>query len=168
MNNVVRKIILTTRKLWFGDKADIQTKRSRREFLKRGRSLSLLLPVSLTPLVLQATRLDAQTTTQRSTPQRSLTLAQIVDMSITQQDISKDFLIGSRAAWQEINARGGVKGQKVTHWTLETDGSPQSLQAAWGQVRENTGCVMLFGSTADPLTHQLNLMLRSENWLLHT
>jgi ABC-type branched-subunit amino acid transport system substrate-binding protein len=162
MNNIVKKIILTTQKLWLGDKIVGQTKRSRREFLKQGRSLSLLLPVSLSPLALQVTNLHAQPTTHRSAPQRPIALAQIVDMSTTQQDVSKDFLIGSRAAWQEINARGGVNGHKVTHWTLETDGSPQSLQAAWSQVRDNPSCVMLFGSTADPLANQLNQILRNE------
>jgi ABC-type branched-subunit amino acid transport system substrate-binding protein len=162
MNTIVNKIILTTRKLWLGDKTDVQTKRSRREFLKQGRSLSLLLPVSLSPLALQTTNLRAQPAIQRSAQQRPVTLAQIVDMSTTQQDISKDFLIGSRAAFQEINAQGGINGHKVMHWTIETDGSSQSLRAAWSQVRDNPNCVMLFGSTADPLVNQLNTVLRNE------
>ena len=38
---------------------------------------------------------------------RSVLVAQIVDTSPTQQDVSKDFLIGSRAAWQDINLKGG-------------------------------------------------------------
>ena len=34
---------------------------------------------------------------------RNPVVAQIVDVSLQQQDVSKDFLIGSRAAWQDIN-----------------------------------------------------------------
>ncbi|TAF74167.1 MAG: twin-arginine translocation pathway signal protein, partial [Curvibacter sp.] len=36
-------------------------------------------------------------------------VVQVVDMSAGQIDVSKDFLVGSRAAWQEFNARGGVR-----------------------------------------------------------
>ncbi|MGH8848407.1 MAG: ABC transporter substrate-binding protein, partial [Polaromonas sp.] len=42
---------------------------------------------------------------------RSVAIAQVVDFSQAQQDVSKDFLIGSRAAWQDINARGGIRGR---------------------------------------------------------
>jgi hypothetical protein len=41
---------------------------------------------------------------------RSLTIAQLVDTSQEQQDVAKDFLIGSRAAWQDINLKGGLRG----------------------------------------------------------
>jgi ABC-type branched-subunit amino acid transport system substrate-binding protein len=43
---------------------------------------------------------------------RSLVVAQVVDFSQAQQDVSKDFLIGSRAAWQDINAKGGIRGRR--------------------------------------------------------
>jgi hypothetical protein len=46
---------------------------------------------------------------------RSVLVAQIVDTSPTQQDVSKDFLIGSRAAWQDINLKGGLRGRPVQH-----------------------------------------------------
>jgi hypothetical protein len=35
-----------------------------------------------------------------------------VDTSQEQQDVAKDFLIGSRAAWQDINLKGGLRGFK--------------------------------------------------------
>jgi ABC-type branched-subunit amino acid transport system substrate-binding protein len=69
----------------------------------------------------------------------------VVDMSLAQQDISRDFLIGSRIAWQAFNASGGVHGQPVQHWVLETDGSAASLQAAWGKIHNHPGCVALSG-----------------------
>lgn len=34
----------------------------------------------------------------------------------------RDFLIGSRAAWQDINAKGGVRGHAVQHVTIATMG----------------------------------------------
>ena len=60
----------------------------------------------------------------------SLVVAQLVDFSTAQQDVSKDFLIGSRAAWQDINSRGGIRGRLVHHLTVETDGTPTSLRSA--------------------------------------
>ncbi len=46
---------------------------------------------------------------------KSLVMAQLVDTSQAQQDVSKDFLIGSRAAWQDINLREGLQGRQVLH-----------------------------------------------------
>lgn len=40
---------------------------------------------------------------------RAVVVAQVVDFSQAQQDVSKDFLIGSRAAWQDINSRGHTR-----------------------------------------------------------
>ena len=37
---------------------------------------------------------------------RNPVVAQIVDVSLQQQDVSKDFLIGSRAAWADLNSAG--------------------------------------------------------------
>ena len=72
-------------------------------------------------------------------------VAQIVDMSPEQQDVSRDLLVGSRAAWQDFNAKGGLRGRPVQHRTLETDGSPASLQAAWKTARADPSCVALVG-----------------------
>jgi ABC-type branched-subunit amino acid transport system substrate-binding protein len=162
MNNIVSKILKTTQKLWFGEQTDIKPAVNRRQFLRHGRGLSLILPVALSPLALRAPTAQAQTPSNRTATQRPLTVVQIVDMSVAQQDVSKDFLIGSRAAWQDINARGGVRGRAVTHWVLETDGSAQSLRAAWAQVRNNPDCVVMSGSAADPLAGQVNALLTTD------
>ena len=94
---------------------------------------------------------------------RPLAVAQIVDVSAGQQDVSKDFLIGSRAAWQDINARGGLRGRPVQHLSLEVDGTPASLRAALASVRDNPACVVLSGTAGDPLATQLAALLRQEN-----
>lgn len=86
---------------------------------------------------------------------RSITVAQLLDFSPSQQDISKDFLIGSRAAWQDINLRGGIRGHLVQHVAVETDGTSASLRAAIGSVQDNAECVVLSGSVGDPLASQL-------------
>lgn len=80
-----------------------------------------------------------------SSPRGAITIAQVADMSPLQQDISRDFVIGSRAAWQGVNAAGGLQGRPVHHLVLETDGSPASLQAAWHQAHAHPGCVALSG-----------------------
>jgi ABC-type branched-subunit amino acid transport system substrate-binding protein len=95
---------------------------------------------------------------------RSIVIAQPVDFSQAQQDVSKDFLIGSRAAWQDINLRGGVRGRPVQHLTLETDGSPGSVRAAMDSIRDNPACVAISGTVGDQLAGQL-LSLSQRNGL---
>lgn len=86
---------------------------------------------------------------------RGPAVVQIVDTSIAQQDVSKDFLIGSRAAWQDFNARGGLKGRSVQHLSVETDGTAQDLARALQSARANADCVALTGSAGDPATREL-------------
>lgn len=86
---------------------------------------------------------------------RGVVVAQVVDFSPAQQDVSKDFLIGSRAAWQDINSRGGIRGRQVQHLALETDGTPASLRAALDSVRDNPSCVVLSGSVGDQIASQI-------------
>ena len=90
-----------------------------------------------------------------STLPTSIVVAQIVDSSQAQQDVSKDFLIGSRAAWQDINLRGGINGRQVQHLAVETDGSPASLRAALDSVKANPSCVVMSGSVGDELAIQI-------------
>lgn len=91
---------------------------------------------------------------------RSVVVAQVVDFSQAQQDVSKDFLIGSRAAWQDINLRGGIGGRPVQHLALETDGTPASLAAALASVRDNPACVVLSGSAGDQIASQIVTLSR--------
>lgn len=99
---------------------------------------------------------------QRPAPGRALTVAQLHDTSASQQDVAKDFLIGARAAWQDINSKGGIRGRAVQHLTLEVDGTPASLQQAWHSVRDNPSCVVLSGTVSDPAAAQLSALLRQE------
>lgn len=99
----------------------------------------------------------------RSTPNsRPITVAQIFDSSAGQQDVSKDFLIGSRAAWQDINAKGGVRGRPVLHSSIEVDGTPASLLAALAAVRDNPALV-LSGTSGDLVATEVARLLRREN-----
>lgn len=86
---------------------------------------------------------------------RSIVVAQAVDFSQAQQDVSKDFLIGSRAAWQDINLRGGIRGRQVQHLALETDGTPASLRTALDSVKDNPNCMVLSGSVGDQIASQI-------------
>ncbi len=93
---------------------------------------------------------------------RSLVVAQIVDYSLAQQDVSKDFLTGSRAAWQDINLRGGIRGRKVQHLALETDGTPASLRSALNGIRDNPACVVLSGSVGDQMAGHVVAQLKQD------
>ncbi|MES2946109.1 MAG: ABC transporter substrate-binding protein [Pseudomonadota bacterium] len=86
---------------------------------------------------------------------RSLVVAQLVDVSEAQQDVSKDFLIGSRAAWQDINLRGGIRGRVVQHLAIETDGTPAGLRTGLDSIKSNPGCVVMSGSAGDQLASQI-------------
>jgi ABC-type branched-subunit amino acid transport system substrate-binding protein len=95
-------------------------------------------------------------------------VGQIADVSNAYQDISKDFVIGSRAAWQEINAAGGLRGQRVRHQVIETDGSAAQRDSAWAQLRDDDSCATAFGTCADPLAVELTVKNSTErNELAH-
>lgn len=93
---------------------------------------------------------------------RSPVVAQIIDSSAGQLDVSRDFLVGSRVAWQEINAKGGVNGQTIKHMVLEIDGSEQSLRAALNSVHKTPNCVALSGTAGDRTANQLATLLRQD------
>jgi ABC-type branched-subunit amino acid transport system substrate-binding protein len=82
-------------------------------------------------------------------------VAQLVDFSQAQQDVSKDFLIGSRAAWQDINAHGGIRGRRVQHLAVETDGTPAGLRTALDGVKDDPSCLALSGTAGDRLASQV-------------
>jgi len=94
---------------------------------------------------------------------KPLVVAQVQDTSPAEQDVTKDFLIGARAAWQDINARGGIRGRAVQHVALEVDGSAASLQQAWQSVRDNPACVVLSATASDPAATGLAELLRQES-----
>jgi len=94
-------------------------------------------------------------TSKTALPSRSLTVVQLLDVSLSQQDVSRDFLIGSRAAWQDINLKGGLKGKSVQHLALETDGTAAGIRAALDTVKDNPNCLVLSGSVGDQLAGQV-------------
>jgi hypothetical protein len=93
---------------------------------------------------------------------RAVVVAQIVDNTASQLDVSRDFIIGSRAAWQDINAKGGVNGRYVQHMTLEIDGSSTSLHAALDSIKKIPNCVALSGTAGDSASTQLVALLRQD------
>ena len=93
-------------------------------------------------------------------PARGPVVAQIVDLSPGQQDVTRDFLVGSRTAWQDLQGRGGLRGRPVQFQTLETDGSPAALAAAVRSVLDNPACVALSGTAGSPAALQVAQLLR--------
>lgn len=99
----------------------------------------------------------------KSSAIKSITVAQIVDFSQAQQDVSKDFLIGSRAAWQDINQRGGIRGKKVQHLVRETDGTAEGVLSALNSIKSNASCIALSGSVGDQLASQVATLARQQD-----
>ncbi|MFM7330982.1 MAG: ABC transporter substrate-binding protein [Brachymonas sp.] len=119
--------------------------------------------------VLAAASLSAPAVWAQSANSRGLSVGQIADVSNAYQDVSKDFVIGSRTAWQEINASGGIRGQRVRHQVIEMDGSAAARDAAWQQMREDDSCIATFGTCADPLAVQITAKNNGErNELAHS
>lgn len=111
---------------------------TRRNLLRAGATgLAVLGAGAAAPLYAQGARTASA---------RSITIAQIADMSAAQIDVSKDFVIGARAAWADINAKGGVRGLPVQHLVLETDGSTASLAKAIDTLQGLPHCVAAFGT----------------------
>lgn len=93
---------------------------------------------------------------------RALVVAQIVDSTPSQLDVSRDFLIGARAAWKDINAKGGVNGRLIQHLTLEVDGSSASMRAALDSIKKVPNCVALSGTAGDRAASQLVALLQQD------
>lgn len=91
----------------------------------------------------------------KSASSSRLVVAQCVDFSQAQQDVSKDFLIGARAAWQDINQRGGIRGRRVEHLVLETNGTSASVRTALNAIKDNASCLALSGTVGDQLASEL-------------
>jgi hypothetical protein len=94
---------------------------------------------------------------------RPLVIGQLFDTSLAEQDVAKDFLVGSRAAWQEINSRGGVRGRPVQHLAVEVDGSAASVRQACRGLLDNPACIALSGTVGDPVSLHAVASLRQEN-----
>lgn len=94
---------------------------------------------------------------------RDMLVAQVVDVSPAQQDVSKDFLIGSRAAWADINAKGGLRGRSVQHVSVEVDGTPESVRKALQSLLDNPACLVLSGTAGDPVANQVAALLRQQS-----
>lgn len=92
----------------------------------------------------------------------SPSILQIVDMSDSQIDVSKDFLVGARAAWQDLNGRGGVRGKAIKHVVLEVDGSAPSLRSAVDALKAMPECLAVVGSTGHRAASQLAPLLQRE------
>jgi ABC-type branched-subunit amino acid transport system substrate-binding protein len=155
------RLIATTRQVWFAETLEGTHSTARRQLIKSGVRFAAVSPALVSALAWHPSPAQSQITSNRNS-NRSVIVGQIVDMSSSQQDVSKDFLVGCRAAWQDINARGGVRGRSVTHLALETDGTLASLQTAWMQLQANPQCVVISGCTADPLANQINTFIRGD------
>lgn len=100
--------------------------------------------------------------------QRAIAVAQIVDLSPENQDVSRDFLIGARAAWTDLNARGGgIRGRAVQHLVLETDGSAQGVRTAWLAARDNPACVTLSGCVGDSTAAAIAALQKGDAAMAH-
>jgi ABC-type branched-subunit amino acid transport system substrate-binding protein len=88
------------------------------------------------------------------------TIAQVVDTSIAQQDVSKDIMIGSKAAWQYINSLGGIQGHQINHATFKVDGTPQSVQSALQAIYDDSSCIAISAAAGERAALELVNQIR--------
>ncbi len=93
---------------------------------------------------------------------RSPALLQIADMSAGQVDVSKDFMVGMRSAWQDINARGGLRGKVIGLQTFEVDGTSNGLRNALDFLRAQPNVLAVVGSVGDRVAAGMADVLRRE------
>lgn len=93
---------------------------------------------------------------------RELAVVQVADVSASQIDVSKDFVIGSRVAWQEINANGGVKGRPILHRTVDVDGSDASLREVLDTFKDQPGVVAFTGTVGGRVARRLTEIMRKD------
>lgn len=105
-----------------------------------------------------ATSLPTVATTLRGTG-RPLVVGQLFDTSAAEQDVARDFLIGSRAAWQDLNSRGGLRGRPVQHLAVEVDGTREGARSALQSLSANPDCVGLCGTVSDPIAVEVGRLL---------
>lgn len=89
---------------------------------------------------------------------RSLRVAQLLDVSPDQQDLSRDYATGVRLGVAELN-QSGRPWQLVT---LESDGSAASLAQVAKRLREETDVAMLIGTAGERLALASAATLRQE------
>lgn len=91
----------------------------------------------------------------------ALAVHQVVDMSAQQQDVSRDFVAGSKVAWQTLNLKGGLRGRKIQHAVVETDGSAAAVKSAWNAALADPRCIAISGSVGSAVSEQLSTLQRS-------
>jgi len=112
-----------------------------------------------TASALSAPAVLAQASAARDDPP---TVLQVVDIALAQQDVAKDFYIGSLAAWQEFDARGGLRGRPLAHRKLEVDTSASDWQAALAELQSNSSIIALSGTVSEGVASQLAQHLMAE------
>jgi hypothetical protein len=96
-----------------------------------------------------ATTLSAQTLSwaqDKSNKGRGAYVAQIYDTSLSQQDVSRDFVVGSRCAWQELERSGSGQMAGIRYKAIEVDGSAANLDALLRTLLADPACLALSGT----------------------
>jgi Periplasmic binding protein len=132
--------------------------------MKRSEITRRKLLVSATACTFAAPSLVWAQSSKSKSVTSTLSVAQIVDTSPEQQDVSRDFLVGSRAAWQTINTHGGFRGRPFQHLTIEVDGSEASMRSAIESIRNMPSCIALTGTAGERAALQIVRALKRESF----
>lgn len=105
----------------------------------------------------------AQSSKARNEPP---TVLQIVDTAPNQQDVAKDFFIGSLAAWQDLSARGGIRGRTVAHRKLEVNTTATDWRTVLAELLDNPSIVAVSGTVSEGAARQLRQHMATEKLAL--
>lgn len=121
-----------------------------RRHLLIGGAATLAAPLALAQSPGRATRAAAPTGTAR--------VAQILDMSLEQQELSRDYSTGVRLAW----ATAGSASAPLPLVTFETDGSAASLARTLAAIREDNSICALLATVGERLALDCATALKRE------
>ena len=119
-----------------------------RRHLLIGAAAALAAPLALAQSPGRATRAATPTGTAR--------VAQILDMSLEQQELSRDYSTGVRLAW----ATAGSASLPLV--TFETDGSAASLARTLAAIREDSSICALLATVGERLALNCATALKRE------
>lgn len=126
---------------------------------RRGLLLQTAVLASAAPVLLGTSAVQAQTR-PATTPPPTPRVTQLLDMSASQQELSRDYSTGIRLAFAELKQAQPLLPQLVT---VETDGSAASVAEALRSVAQDASQLALLGTVGESLALQAMNHIQREN-----
>lgn len=85
----------------------------------------------------------------------ALVIGQIVDQQGSDQEASRDYVIGAKIWFDHVNAQGGLGGRRIVHLVVDHRGDPQRAVALAKDLVDTGRADVLFGLVGESALHAL-------------